>query len=782
MTTYDKPKVTVIISTYNRPQYLAEAIESVVNQHYQNWELLIFNDGGVDVAEVVDKFADPRIIYTHDTVNRAKPYRCNQGMAMARGEYIAYLDDDDKYYPNHLEVLSKALDDNPEVALAYSDLYGVSSVSDLSTGRRYQLDKRISVSRGFNREFMFHHNHVLHVSLMHRLDAAQRVGGFDENVKVLVEWSLNRRLAFLYDFVHVEVPTGEYHLPVFKSDRLSVRERRSGESYKHNLRKIRCHLPAEPWSKVDRIDLIYVVEQWGEQLNQHLRDIIDNFDHPFYITLVNNGTGLSMDEIRQSLGNLLELRNVSIRDIRQKEPHLMAVRRAAKKSKAKFLFLVTPKFAAVKYPHRLFPAIQYLNENPEHQALRWDVEEEEGHHFNLIITRDYFLKSSRPGKSSSITLQQINLTLAKGFEFDAMYSNLKKLKAQKKWDDCRKIADNIMNLKEGVPHIQYMIHQLAPICLGQNDYDTLEKDLRDLIARGYRPDNLIRLGVMLGHAGRWPEAVETLKEALAAHDLKEEDFEAGCFPFALKQKLSVFYLLMALGDSYLAINDSAQAAKYYRLASRIQGNGHEPFLGFAKVWLHCGQLDRAEAALHKLPGKAGKDDPETHRLLGMLCQRRRNLDLAFQCFQRAFEVGPADSKNVDPFYFVGAALGKWEEMYEPMAKFCHENPRHTMGLVRLTAICFNLNSDALAADMAERCLELDPGNAIARSIQKRLKAKALKAEAVSDFSSLQFDLSAGLMSLRSQAPLVETGVSLNPESVSDLGGLQLDIDSAPMSW
>ncbi len=109
MNTPDKPKVTVLISTYNRPQYLAEAIQSVINQTMQSWELIVLNDGGVDVADVVNKFDDPRIIYVPDTVNRGSATRCNQGMAMARGEYIAHLDDDDAYYPNHLELLSKAL-------------------------------------------------------------------------------------------------------------------------------------------------------------------------------------------------------------------------------------------------------------------------------------------------------------------------------------------------------------------------------------------------------------------------------------------------------------------------------------------------------------------------------------------------------------------------------------------------------------------------------------------------------------------------------------------------
>lgn len=755
MTTHDKPKVTVLISTYNRPQYLAEAIESVVNQRYQNWELIVLNDGGVDVAEVVDKFADPRIIYVPDTVNRGAARRFNQGLSLARGEYITYLGDDDAFYPNHVEVLAKALDDNPEAALSYSDLYGAFSVADRHTGKRYILDKRISVSRGFNREFMFHHNHILHVSLMHRLDAARRVGGFDENVKVLIEWSLNRRLAFLYDFVHVEVPTGEYHMPVFKSDRISVRERRNTESYKHNLRKIRCNFPAEPWDKVERIDLIYVVDKWGEALNQHLREIIDNFDHPFYIKLVNNATGMTMTEIKKSLGNLTELKSISIYNLNQKETPVLAARHVAKKSNAKYLFLVTPKLAAAKHPRRLFSTLQYMKDHPSHQAVRWAVEEEKDHFFDLLITKDYFMQCSRPGKKNKVNMQAMNIPLPKGFKFDAMFGQFKKLRKEKNWEDCRSMLDQVLVEKEGAPHIQYLIHYLAPTCLAQNDYDTLEKELRDLIARGYRPDNLIRLGVMLGYAGRWPEAVDTLKEALAEHGLTEEDFEAGCFPFALDRKMSVFYLFTALGNSYLAINDLDQAAKYYRLASRIRTNSHEPFLGFAKVWLQSGQLDRAEAVLHKLPAKGSQEDPETHRLLGTLCQRRKEMGLAFQCFQRAFEVAPEDSKNVDPFYFVGTALGKWEEMYEPMSTFCHKNPKHITGLARLSAICFNLNNDVMAADMAERCLELDPSNPIAKSIKRRL------AERV---------------------PQPEVEIALNPEVVSDLSGLRLDIHASPMSW
>ena len=753
MLSLEKPKVTVLISTFNRPQYLAESIESVINQTFQDWELIIMNDGGVNVQEVVDKFADPRITYVDDTKNRGAAYRFNCGLELARGEYVCYLGDDDIFYPNHIEVLAKALDEHPEVALAYSDLYGVSSVSDKKTGRRYVLDKRISVSRGFNREFMFHYNHVLHVSVMHRLEAARRVGGFDRRVKVLIEWSLNRRLAFLYDFHHVEVPTGEYHMAVFKSDRISVRERRDNESYKHNLRKIRTNFPAEPWDKLKRVDMLYPVDEWGEKLNKHLIEIIDNFDYPFYIYLINNGTGRTMKEIRTSLGRLLELKNIRIVNLSQKQANpLMACRLASKESNADYFFLASPKLAAAKQPKRLFATFDFLDQNPEHKAVRWAVEEEKGSPLDCLIEREYFMNRTKPGVYRSVQLQALSINLAKGFKFDAMFTDFKTKKKEKKFAEAKKVLDLILEEKDGFPHIQYLIHYLAPVCLALKDYERLERELRALIDRGYRADNLIRLGVMLSQAGRFPEAVTALREALAAHGLTEDDFDADCFPFDLGRKLSVFYLFMALGEACLEINDHVRAAHYFHLASKMKSRDYEPFLGFTKVWLATGQIERAESALSRLPSpEAARNDPETHRLLGKICQKRKNLDLAYQCYKKAFELRPGEAAGVDPLYYTGAALGKWDEMLESLKTFTEQEPGDVNGLARLAAVSFQLGRDEEAAEAVGRCLELAPDHPVAKSLKSRLAAR-----------------------------LPETAPEI--AAVAGPGGLSLDLAAAPLTW
>ncbi|MDR2351891.1 MAG: glycosyltransferase, partial [Deltaproteobacteria bacterium] len=582
------PKVTALISTFNRPQYLAEAIESIRAQTMDDWELIVLNDGGLDVAGVVEKFADPRIRYVQDTVNRGAAIRFNQGLKLATGDYVCYLGDDDVFYPNHFKVLSEALDNHPEAGLAYSDLYAASSVSDSKTGKRFIMDKQMMVSRDFNREFMFHYNHVLHVSLMHRREAALRVGGFDESVKVLIEWSLNRRLAFIYDFIHVEVPTGEYHMAVFKSDRISVRERRNQASYRHNLRRIRCSFPAEPWPKINTVDLLYLVESFGKKLNNHLKEIIDNFDHPMRIKLIGNGINISYEQAWKSLEELAELKNIDIQLLNEKHLPVLAFRKAAKKSSAKLLFLVTPNLQAVTAPRRIFVGIDALNENPQLNALRWQVpgEEKEKTVFECLIYRDYFLENTRPKDKSSkpVMVPAMTMGIPKGFQFDILYTEYQRLMKAKETTKAKGILANIMQEQKGFPHTQYLIRDLEEIAYATNDFQDFETRLFGLLERGYLPDNYMRLCRLRHHQGRYKEAIEAGLKAMESLGLDFESFDYSCFPIKMPGEMGAFLLFNHLGDSYLALRDYSTAARYYHIAAKCKSDSYKPFLGFAKAY------------------------------------------------------------------------------------------------------------------------------------------------------------------------------------------------------
>jgi glycosyltransferase involved in cell wall biosynthesis len=112
------PKVTVFMAAYNAADYITEAIESVLNQTFKDFELLIVNDGSTDdTVEIINKFQDPRIRLIHNDRNRGLVYTRNVLLSEARGEYIAILDSDDIAIPNRLALQYEHFQKHPELAL-----------------------------------------------------------------------------------------------------------------------------------------------------------------------------------------------------------------------------------------------------------------------------------------------------------------------------------------------------------------------------------------------------------------------------------------------------------------------------------------------------------------------------------------------------------------------------------------------------------------------------------------------------------------------------------------
>ena len=100
--------------TFNRHATIGRAIRSVINQCYQNWELIIVDDGGTDNTEdVVAKYQDSRIQYCKLSHNRGPAGARNVGLAKSSGTYIAYLDSDNEWHPEYLLLMINTLRDNP---------------------------------------------------------------------------------------------------------------------------------------------------------------------------------------------------------------------------------------------------------------------------------------------------------------------------------------------------------------------------------------------------------------------------------------------------------------------------------------------------------------------------------------------------------------------------------------------------------------------------------------------------------------------------------------------
>jgi len=96
--------VTIVIPTYNRGYILSRAIKSVLNQTYQNMEIIIVDDGSKDnTEEVVKKFTDTRIQYIRHSENRGLSAARNTGIKNSKSDFVAFLDSDDEYLPEKIE-------------------------------------------------------------------------------------------------------------------------------------------------------------------------------------------------------------------------------------------------------------------------------------------------------------------------------------------------------------------------------------------------------------------------------------------------------------------------------------------------------------------------------------------------------------------------------------------------------------------------------------------------------------------------------------------------------
>ena len=120
-------RVTVLMPVYNLQPYLKEAIDSILQQTYSDFELMILNDGSTDDSEkIIFSYTDPRIIYIKNEKNIGLVNTLNKGLQRINTEYIVRMDGDDISEQNRIEILVREMDKNPEVGVlsSYLKLFG----------------------------------------------------------------------------------------------------------------------------------------------------------------------------------------------------------------------------------------------------------------------------------------------------------------------------------------------------------------------------------------------------------------------------------------------------------------------------------------------------------------------------------------------------------------------------------------------------------------------------------------------------------------------------------
>jgi glycosyltransferase involved in cell wall biosynthesis len=193
--------ISCIITTYNRPEKLKKAVDSVINQSYTDWELIIVNDGG-EVPKV--KHEKARVVNLEKNFGSDTRPK-NVGILEAKGEYIAFLDDDNVWRPDHLQILFKEISRDPKLDLVYGDRW---LIDDAKT-----FKPRLGISSDFDIAILLRRNFIDTSDVLVKRQAIIDVGGYDERYTKYVDWNLWVRMVKAgKKFLHTPMIVTDYHV------------------------------------------------------------------------------------------------------------------------------------------------------------------------------------------------------------------------------------------------------------------------------------------------------------------------------------------------------------------------------------------------------------------------------------------------------------------------------------------------------------------------------------------------------------------------------------------
>lgn len=195
------PLVSVVMPAYNSEKYIAEAIESILNQTFKDFEFIIINDASTDkTLEIIKEYAkkDKRIIVINNEKNIKICKSLNRGIKISKGKYIARADADDISYPDRFQNQIEFMEKNDDVGVVggYMQIFNGETGKNISV-RRYETEDKIL------RKNIFFYSPLSHPSVVFRKQVFDNIGLYNENYTDCEDLEFWFRIGFKYKFANI---------------------------------------------------------------------------------------------------------------------------------------------------------------------------------------------------------------------------------------------------------------------------------------------------------------------------------------------------------------------------------------------------------------------------------------------------------------------------------------------------------------------------------------------------------------------------------------------------
>jgi len=266
-------KVSVIIPCYNYGRFLEECINSVLQQTYKNTEIIVINNASTDnTEEICMRYRNIR--YIKNKTPHYASYCRNQGIRVAQGEYILFLDADDYLLPTYIEKAVNILENNRTIGLVYTDCYWLFNDGTIKHWK----------SEDYNREILLDHNYITNNS-MFRKSLISKVGTLDESLSILEDYDFWLKITSACDAYRIPEP-----LFYYRKHNQNKSSKNSHEERKKKMLEINQKYKTMRYDDDKLVSILICAWNNLDLTLQCLQSVVKNTRRPYEIILVDNNS------------------------------------------------------------------------------------------------------------------------------------------------------------------------------------------------------------------------------------------------------------------------------------------------------------------------------------------------------------------------------------------------------------------------------------------------------------------------------------------------------------
>lgn len=204
------PKVSIVIPSYNRANFISDTLESIIRQSFKDFEILFIDDGSTDNSpEIVNNFIekDYRVKYFRQA-NSERAVARSYGISLSNSQYLCLVDSDDLWYPNKLERQVELMDANPELVFSYASVNRI----DFNNKRLPSSPRQHEGYSGWVFYKLLQRNFIPSVTPMIRTEILKKIGKQVTEFIPYEDWDFWLRISRKGKFLHIKEPLGDYRI------------------------------------------------------------------------------------------------------------------------------------------------------------------------------------------------------------------------------------------------------------------------------------------------------------------------------------------------------------------------------------------------------------------------------------------------------------------------------------------------------------------------------------------------------------------------------------------